>query len=272
MVLYPLNSAPPETSPPSTTSAWEAVARKQKEAATAWWLVAQPDHAALAGDLAASIQSADFPELDAEVVQAITLHDAGWAAFDGGDARGAGGAPLAQARTPHLTHSGRPLSFLDMALGDFLRAWTASIERAVEVAPVGGIMVSEHFSRLAAMRLSMNLDREEDAAKMREFVRGEVERRKTLAKDDPHRESGRSVLVDVLQFCDLLSLYLCCGSKDSVEFPQRFNGRTIRLWRVGEMGQTEPALFGRGLSLGVRARRYPSSGETPSITIPFLLA
>jgi hypothetical protein len=270
MVLYPLNSPPSEISQPSTTSAWEAVAQRQREAAAAWWLVAQPDHAALAGDLAASIQSTDFPKLDGEVIQAITLHDAGWAAFDGGEVRGAGGATLA--RAPQLAHSGRPLSFLDMAVGDFLRAWTASIERAEDVAPIGGIMVSEHFSRLAGMRLSMNLDPEGDAAKIREFMRGEVERQKILAKNDQRTESQRSVLVDVLQFCDLLSLYLCCGSKDSVEFPQRFNGRTIRLWREGEMCQTEPALFGRGVSLGVRAQRYPSSRETPSITIPFLLA
>jgi len=69
MVLYPLPSREPSSgepvscqpslTPARAVPAWEAVERKQKQAASEWWLVAQPDHAALAGDLAERI---DCPE------------------------------------------------------------------------------------------------------------------------------------------------------------------------------------------------------------------
>src|SRR5881397_335778 len=73
--------------------AWEAVERKQKQEANAWWLVAQSDHAALSGDLAANLSSPFFPKLDIDVVHAISLHDAGWAHFDGGDEHANGTRP-----------------------------------------------------------------------------------------------------------------------------------------------------------------------------------
>jgi hypothetical protein len=81
-----------------------------------------------------------------------------------------------------------------------------------------------------------------------------------------------SVLIDVLQFCDQLSLYFCCGSQDSVEFPQKFNGGTIRLRREAELCRMEPPLFGQGVSLAVRARRYPAAREPSVMSIPILLA
>ncbi len=282
MVLYPLNSgnAASNKSTPaagdarsSLVSAWEAIERKQKEAATAWWLIAQPDHAALAGDLAASIQWPYFPMLGPDVIRAITLHDSGWAHLDGGSTRGTGGFAAPANLLPRLSEAGRPLSFLEMAPADFLRAWLDSIERAEEVAPIGGILVSEHFSRLAGNRLDAGADSREDAQKVRDFVDSEAQRRKRLAQKNGHSPSETSVLVDVLQFCDLLSLYLCCGSRDDVAFPQRFQGRIIRLQREGEMCRMQPSLFGEGVSLGVTAKRFPASSREPALTIvPLLLA
>ncbi len=138
MVLYPLNS--PERTREDLIPAWDAIERTQKQAATEWWLIAQPDHAALAGDLASRISSSEFPQLDSQLLQAIALHDEGWAQFDGGSA-------------PKLNGQGRPLSFLEAAPPEFVSAWCGSIARAAHVAPMGGIMVSEHFCRLARARL-----------------------------------------------------------------------------------------------------------------------
>ena len=261
MVLYPLNSLPEsheQGHPPHTpVPAWDAVLRTQRQAASDWWLVAQPDHAALAGDLAARIRSPQFPWLDADVVQAIALHDEGWAAFD---------------RVPALNGRGRPLSFFEMALKDFLRAWWDSIERAQQESAIGGILVSEHFCRLGRWRQQMVQETPEDGAAVREFLEREAERQQQLSRRQSRGLEEILVLVDVLQFCDLLSLYLCCGAQDAVEFPQKFNGQAVCIHRDGELCRTEPPLFRGGASLAVRARRYPSPQVSSATALPLLLA
>ena len=75
-------------------------------------------------------------------------------------------------------------------------------------------------------------------------------------------------LVDLLQFCDVLSLYLCCGARAHVEFPQRFGDQSISLQRQGEMCVMKPRIFGDGASLAVRARRYPGGD---AVSVPVLL-
>jgi hypothetical protein len=236
--------------------AWDAVLRAQRQAASDWWLVAQPDHAALAGDLAACIRAPQFPRLDAEVVRAITLHDEGWAAFD---------------RTPSLDGLGRPLSFLEVGLNDFLRAWRDSIARAERDSPIGGILVSEHFCRLGRWRLQMVQGTPEEEAVVHAFLAAEAERQRRLSLRQDRAPEEILVLVDVLQFCDLFSLYLCCGARDAVEFPQKFNGQAVCIHRDGELCRTDPPLFGGGASLAVRARRYPSSQVSSATTLPLLL-
>ena len=251
--------------------AWEAVERKQKREANAWWLVAQSDHAALSGDLAANLSSPFFPKLDTDVVHAISLHDAGWAQFDGGDEQVNGPRPDKIFWAPKISAQGKPLSFLEMRPAEFVRAWSNSIACAEKACAIGGILVSVHFSRLAESRLRAGGDTPDDTRSIRAFVSSQAERRSARANGRSAEEID--LLVDVLQFFDLLSLYLCCGAQEHVQFPQTFNGRTIRLLREGEMLRTEPALFGAGVSLGVRARRYPvSSDEMNVTTIPFLLA
>lgn len=241
-------------------SAWEAVEQKQKQSAQAWWLVAQPDHAALAGDLAAAISCSFFPRLEPDVLEAITLHDAGWAQFDG-----EGGKDRHPA-------TGRPLSFLDMGPLDFIRAWSDSIQRAEESSAIGGLLVSHHFSRLAETRLRSAGDAAEDRSRLETFAAREVERRRSLAAQTKYSEQEIGILVDVLQFCDLLSLYLCCGAEEDVAFPQKFQGQGVLLRREEEMCATEPAVFGAGVSLGVSAKRHPSTDAEPTLTtLAFLL-
>ena len=45
-----------------------------------------------------------------------------------------------------LNAEGRPLSFLEIKAGDFLRAWLGSIDCAEAVAPIAALIVSGHFS------------------------------------------------------------------------------------------------------------------------------
>ncbi len=259
MVLHPFTAEKesPENSR-HVVSAWAAVERTQKQTAPWYWLIAQPDHAMLSGDLAASFSSPDFPSLEKEVVQAISLHDAGWAKFDVEDEEAAEFRPMCAA-------SGKPLSFFEIAPADFTRAWKDSIDKAQEAGPIGAILVSKHFCRLGQGFMH---DRAHDpgAKLVHEFLNSENQRQGKLMKAVGHSRTAIERLTDILQFCDLLSLYLCCGSREDVEFPQRLASTPIRLRRTGGGFHLEPALIKSGASLGVTARRYPASSTEPNST------
>lgn len=268
MILHPLS---PQALPAGVVPAWSAVAASQKQGATAWWLIAQPDHAALAGELAARLAGPDFPPLDREPLRAISLHDSGWARFDGGGE--AGGGQGTAPPPPLRAASGRPLSFLDAAVSVFVEAWADSIQCAEEKAgAIGGLMVSGHFRRLAQHRLDTVEDAPADAARIRAFLGEESRREEARLRGQPRSPAEVERLVDVLQLCDLLSLYLCCGSQASVQFPQTFGVRPIVARRAGEMWRMEPPLLAEGVSLGVPARRDPVSTTEPnSCMLPVLL-
>jgi hypothetical protein len=256
MILYPLNSPPARRQDP--VLAWEAIERKQKQAASEWWLITQPDHAALAGDLASAISVPEIPELDAEILQAISLHDEGWAPFDAGD--------------PSPSTAQRPRSFFEAEPAKTLLAWRGSIDIAEPTSPIGGILVSEHFCRIGRAFLPAIRGGRPASELVGRFLEGEAERQSRLLSMQRRSEEEINLLVDVLQFCDLISLYLCCGCQEPVEFPQRFHGQTFRARREGELCRIEPPLFGAGLSLGLSARKYPSSRPMELVNISLLLA
>jgi hypothetical protein len=236
--------------------AWQAVAERQKQSASKWWLVTQPDHAALAGDLAARLEFAAIPPLSSAVSHAIAVHDAGWAKFDNNAAA--------------ATQASRdlPLSFLDIRPSQFLIAWADSIQAAEEIGAVGGIIVSEHFSRLGRSRLASRIDCAEDVHRLQQFLHNESSRQARLRADADESTTQLDMLTDVLQFCDLVSLYLCCGAAEPAEFPQQFGGSRIRVHRDGNAFLFTPALFGRGTNLAVSAREFPGSRAS---TLAFLL-
>ncbi len=246
---------------PACVPVWDAILPTQKTSAPEYWLITQPDHAALSGAIAAALGPPLLPHLSSEVVQGITLHDEGWAPFD---------AQVA------LT-DGRPLSFLDFLPKDFLRAWNGSIERAERIAPIAGAMVSGHFWRLARNRLEWGIDGAEDRRLLLDFLESEQARQKRLLGGYSRKEF--EFLTDVLQFCDVLSLYLCCGAVQDVEFTQRFGAKSIRLRREAMRSPNraavcrfEPSPFAEGgVDLAVSASRYPPDRQPSTMTLPFLL-
>ena len=270
MILYPLTDKKITDSTGHVVSAWAAVERAQRQVAPAYWLVAQPDHAALAGDLAGAFASPDCPHAGEDVVQAISLHDAGWAKFDlKGD--GSDGRPADMNFHPRCGVSGKPLSFFEIGPADFTRAWRESIDRAESASELGGVLVSKHFCRLGQGFMH---DRSTDpgAKLVHDFLQAETRRQAKLAKGIDRGRTEVERLVDLLQFCDLLSLYLCCGSNEEVEFPQRLAASPIRLRRNGGGFHLEPAVIQSGASLGVTARRYPMSQTEANVTtLAFLL-
>lgn len=269
MILHPFSSAPQVSCDPMP--AWNAVAATQQQSASAWWLIAQPDHAALAGELAAHFAAPDFPAMDSDVVQAIALHDAGWAKYDGGGEAGGGskGAPPQGQRDS----SGRPLSFLQAPVNIFVEAWTASIYRAQEKAGViGGLMVSGHFRRLAEYRQESVEDTPGDSALLHQFLANEAQQDEVRFRRQSRSRPEVERLVGLLQFCDLLSLYLCCGSRASIQFPQKIASRPMILRRKGELCRLDPSPFREEVSLGVPARRDPASRTEPNTrALPFLI-
>ena len=267
MVLRPVVPSPQPPQPNGCAPAWPAIERLQKQAASDYWLISQPDHAALSGDLAAHFVSPEFPRVDPAIARAIALHDAGWAIFD------------SEARLdtpPALDSRGKPLSFLEIEPPDFLRAWQASIARAESVCAAGGYIVSQHFCVLGEGRLNSRADDAANSALIRGFLAAQADRQHHLQAQSGRSPAELEDLVRVLQFCDLLSLYLCCGAADAVEFPQPFAPGKVRLRREKECFCLDPSPFRapgaprRLLSLGVKARRYSASG-VKTTTLPFLL-
>ena len=241
-------------------SAWEAIAHTQKTTSAKYNLFRQPDHAHLAGRLVEQFAIPGAPVVDDEIVRGISLHDEGWADFDCGRKRlQATTARYSDTNVP-LNGEGKPLSFLEVKAGDFLCAWRGSIEAAEAVAPIAGLIVSRHFGRLGQFGVSMGTYSENDTQQVREFLAHEVKRERHLMQ--LQSRSGKEVeyWTDVLQFCDLLSLYLCGGSKDSVEFPQHIGpqGETIRSQLNDGLNVLSPSPFEREAEFSLEAESYPT--------------
>jgi len=255
MILRPLL---PETSQPASSSpepepAWAIVSRMQSVEAEQYLLVSQPDHARLSGDIAAKMRATFLPKSDESTAKAIGAHDAGWAQFSfERDLKG----------EPPRTNTGRPQHFMQVPLAEAISAWTGSIKAAGEVSPLGEYMVSAHFSRIAHMRMQIELDSAEDAAHLKGFIRGEEEYQAKLQPKIGLPNDALNEYVDLLQFCDVLSLYLCCGAKDAAEFPQEFEGQRIVVRYDDGVYSTTPSIFGETQRFHVPVRVYPSkSGE-----------
>lgn len=228
--------------PPQIIPAWNAVLSTQRECADRYLLIKQDDHARLAGELAAAFQSSWLPELNDEIVEAISMHDCGWCELD-------------EEQLASIRNGERPRSFLDMSVPQFLAAWTKSIERTAERTPIGGAVVSVHFSRLAEYRLSLRQDAPDETRALSTFLEDETGRRQRLVA--PCGVSPIPVFVDVLQLCDLVSLYLCCGAEAPVEFPQFDHKLKVR--RRDDSFLFEPPLGPTPMTLSVPVASWPVS-------------
>lgn len=210
MVLRPLES--PAATSKEILPAWPVIERIQRQKCESCWLITQPSHAALAGELAANISAPQFPTPDIPILQAIALHDAGW------------GIPDAQAiMRSRSVQQQAPESFIATSVALFVAAWEKSIETCQHISPAGGYIVSRHFWRLADHRVkSSEGDSKPDRQKLERFLKNEDQRQKKLAARQELSIEQLEQLTDLLQFCDLLSLYICCSAAEKVAFPEYF--------------------------------------------------
>jgi len=257
MILRPLHSAAPAND--RWLPAWQVVERLQRQKYESCWMITQPSHAVLAGGLAARFQAPQLPRLDADLIRAIALHDAGW------------GIPDAQAITRSRAPKPQPpRSFLETGIEEFLDAWTQSIQVAQSAGAAGAYIVSRHFQRLAEHRMSAAADSDRDRKKLETFVAHESQRQKRLAAKQDRSAEELESLTDVLQFCDLLSLYICSGARESAEFPECL-GLKLRLSTEDAGYRLDPPLLAPGTRFSVAALRYPETKEVSSTAIEVTL-
>jgi hypothetical protein len=257
MILRPLHPAAPAND--RWLPAWQVVERLQRQKYESCWMITQPSHAVLAGGLAARLQAPQLPRLDADLLRAIALHDAGW------------GIPDAQAITRSRAPKPQPpRSFLETEIEEFLDAWTQSIQVAQSAGAAGAYIVSRHFQRLAEHRMGAWADTDRDRKKLETFVAHESQRQKRLAAKQERSAEELESLTDVLQFCDLLSLYICSGARENTEFPECL-GLKLRLSTENEAYRLDPPLFGPGAKFSVASLRYPETKEVSSTAIEVTL-
>ena len=233
MVIFPITD---ENNSDEPVSAWSAIEARLKQAAPAYWLVTQPSHAVLAGDLAAALRPDIFGPIDETIARSIALHDAGWSMHD-----------AEQIQRLRSDPKQRPSSFLDANTDQFLRAWTASIDTAQKFAPIGGYLVSRHFDRL-----SYRVD-SKGKSQLEAFRNREKQRQQKLRTAINLEEPALVALVDALQFCDALSLYLCCGSAQTV----KFETPRLSVSRRGDEYRLEPSPFVDHRQFSFSALRHP---------------
>ena len=258
MILRPLEPAASDSS--GFVAAWPVVEQLQKKKYESCWMITQPSHAALSGEIATRLSGPSIPAFDAEIIRAIALHDAGWGITDAQSVTRSRGAKAVA-----------PRSFLDTEVDEFVQAWTQSAQVAQTVGPAGGIIVSRHFQRLAGHRLAGTSDSERDRKRLQQFVEQEQARQKKLAAKQRRSAQELESLTDLLQFCDLLSLYICCGARQRVEFPEYF-GTKMRLTAEGIAYKCDPSLIQTGEEFSFAALRYPATKDVSSqeISVRFL--
>src|SRR5579864_1506283 len=245
MILRPLDPIPATST--DFLPAWSVVEQSQREIAGDCWMITQPSHAALSGEFAARMTGINLPNLDAPVIRAIALHDAGW------------GMPDAQAiMQSRSIGQGAPISFIACGVGEFVNAWEKSIDVAASASATGGYIVSRHFERIAKANASKIP--EEYRPLSESFLRNEAQRQAKLAAKQEHTPEELEQLTDVLQFCDLLSLYVCCGARQNVEFPEYF-GTKARLTVEPDSYTLDPILIEPGTEFAVAALRHPVTHE-----------
>ncbi|HEV2960779.1 MAG TPA: DUF3891 family protein [Candidatus Angelobacter sp.] len=246
MVVRPVDLAPATSK--EFLAAWPVIQGIQKQKYESCWLITQPSHAALAGALAAALAGAALPKPDAKLIQAIALHDAGWGMAD---------AQIIQMSRADSRY--RPSSFLETSVPEFLSAWSKSIAAGQAVSPAGGYIVSRHFCRLAYSMLASGGISKQDREKLESFLGNEERRQKKLAILQSMRRENLELLTDLLQFCDLLSLYICCGAKENVIFPDYF-GAKMRITHQPEGLVLDPPWITPG-KFSFAALRHPLTKE-----------
>jgi len=227
--------------------AWDAIAATQQNRTASDWFIPQSDHAHISGALAAAFDCELIPGLTPEILEAIRLHDEGWGPCDG----------VAEApRPPALADGGRALAFFQLSPSVFLRAWQRSINSALAIGPAAGHIVSSHFRLLACHRLRFSTDTPEATRSLESFGAFELLREASLAPASGFTSEQLSRFLAVLQFCDVLSLYLCSNPGVPVVFTHDFGRGLLSAEPAPGVIHVRPRLFAQPFSVAISCVRF----------------
>lgn len=205
----------------------------------------QNEHSHVAGQLARALNPAFFGALPGIVIDAISEHDAGWNDSD--------------QHQLHALPERKPLSFVDVDAENTLPCWLGSIQRGRELGPLAAVLISRHCCLLGT-----GSDRHAS------FVADETARRAELEAALPFSPAELDRWTAALGFCDLLSLYLCCGSQSPVSLPlahpQKADGAetTTLIWANGAP-HLSPSVLNPGSEISGQAFVL-STGAPPTAT------
>jgi hypothetical protein len=250
MIIRPLH---PPTASANEMPVWDAINAVQSAEFNECWMVPQPAHAALSGEIAAQLLPSAFGELDASVIRAIALHDSGWGTPD---------AVMIQQARAGTARRKPPRSFIHMPAVDVVGAWSASIETAAKISDLGGVMASEHFRSIGEQGIVRYSGR--DRQLLESFLSSESRRQERLRKKLGLSQGKIARLTDALRFCDLLSLYLSCGLQQPVVFPQHVSSAAIHISIHPDSAAISRGVFKSDCLFSISALRYPVVKPAPT--------
>lgn len=213
-------------------------------------IILQYEHSRVAGDLARSLASNAFGKLPAEVIQAATEHDFGWSKSDLGQMRRLGEVP--------------PRPFPALSAAETQPSWDACIAHGRSLSPLADVLISRHFTTLAG-----------NDPERKEFVESEKARRGRIERDLPYQPVELDRWAGAIGFCDLLSLYLCCGAESDVQFPLAHpaspaskEARKVTLSWAGGTPRFSSTIFKPGNGIALTVRTYDGNGaNTAPLTL-----
>lgn len=166
----------------------------QQQAKPRYGVVLQTMHSQLTGDLLQALRRHVFGAINDDVAEAGRQHDFGWAASD----------------TEQLKRLGKHQlqGFSTVPDEVEISSWQASLRRTEDSAPLINVLISRHFCFLS-----------KDNPLHKKFLQQETRRRERIEDNLSFSAEDLTRWTAAVGFCDLLSLYLSCGSTEEVQFP-----------------------------------------------------
>jgi hypothetical protein len=234
-----------------------------------FWLIAQHDHALLAGHLAGEFGNHEYEPPQPRAIRGISLHDCGWPLHD---------------QSPTLNSSHLPLDVFETPRHIGLAVWTESARRAAEADPYAGLLVSLHSLSLSVLATTATPFAHEkfdlsDAAhrfEVNKFQQWQVEFQEQLrqqlgmATGEPRRMGLAERSADpreqqlvfdfrLLQAMDKLSLAVCCTQPPS---------ETIEPLLCGITGDDRPLRVRRSSEFELTVAPWPFRCDRLVLRVP----
>ncbi len=223
--------------------AYQAFLKTQRSLHARYGLLFQSEHSRLAGSLAGALLPGVFGELNADVIAAIAHHDYGWDTSD-------------QKQFDHLSEND-PLSFTAVSASETLPSWISSIAHGRELGPLPAVLISRHCCLLGT-------GSEAHAG----FVAAETIRRLEIERTLVCSAEQLRCWTAALGFCDLLSLYLCSGSKSPVTLPlchpqAKDEARTVTLRWIDDGPHLSEPIFKSDICFFANGLEYGGDHASP---------